>query len=119
VEEKITTALIMEDDNDWDVKLKHQVPRVLNALEEIRVPVSSEKEQAVVRGGEEVETWDILYLGSCFEGPTLNDKFGRRVMVPIPSDNGNVASHNYNWVTSSANTKFVQELIETFRWKKF
>jgi len=103
IEEGLSTALVLEDDNDWDVNLKEQIPRILGALEEIReIPTRLDEGEGVVRGGPRVEEWDILYLGTCFETATLSDKQGRRTVIPIPSDGENVASHNYNWV----HTKF-------------
>jgi len=98
LEDGLSTALILEDDNDWDVNLKEQVPRILDALEEIRTPHPRDEAAAVVRGGQEVEGWDILYLGSCMETAMTTDPQGRKVVVPIPSDRENVAAHNYNWV---------------------
>jgi len=99
IEDGLSTALVLEDDNDWDVNLKEQIPRILTALDEIRlVPRRLDEGEGVVRGGPRVEEWDILYLGTCFEMATLSDKQGRQTVVPIPSDRENVASHNYNWV---------------------
>ena len=98
LEDGLATALILEDDNDWDINLKEQVPRILDALEEIRTPRAREEEDAVVRGGQELEGWDILYLGSCMETAMTEDPQGRKVVIPIPSDRENVAAHNYNWV---------------------
>jgi hypothetical protein len=98
IEEGLSTALVMEDDNDWDRNLKEQVPRVMEALEDIRAVVRRDDGEGVVRGGPAVEEWDLLYLGTCWEAATLADRTGRRTMVPIPSDRENVAPHNYNWV---------------------
>ena len=100
LEDGLTTALVLEDDNDWDVNLKEQVPRILDALEEIRTPRPRVEGEGVVRGGQELEGWDILYLGSCMETAMTSDTRGRKVVVPIPSDRENVAAHNYNWVLS-------------------
>jgi hypothetical protein len=114
LEDGLTTALILEDDNDWDVNLREQVPRVLAALEEIRRPVPRAEGESVVRGGQEVEEWDILYLGSCMETALLSDPHGRKVMIPIPSDRENVAAHNYNWVFSGFLGRWVNG-----RWRIF
>ena len=100
IEEGLTTALVLEDDNDWDISLKEQIPRILTALEEIRTPPLETEDDAVVRGGVGLEKWDMLYLGSCWEVATTEDKKNRTTFVPIPSDNENVAPHNYNWVLS-------------------
>ena len=98
IEEGLTTALILEDDNDWDVNLKEQMPRILNALNEITSTAPIDDGDGVVRGSQVAESWDVLYLGSCWEVVTATDSKNRRTVVPIPSDNENVASHNYNWV---------------------
>ena len=101
IEDGLETALILEDDNDWDLNLKDQIPRILNALEEIRAVTPLDEGDGVVRGHQAMEQWDILYLGSCWEQATLTDKKNRKTVIPIPSDRENVAAHNYNWVLSS------------------
>jgi hypothetical protein len=101
IEEGLSTALILEDDNDWDKNLKQQVPRVMEALEEIRLLPRIDDGDGVVRGGPRVEEWDVLYLGSCWEVATLLDRLGRKTVVPITSDRENVASRNYNWVPNT------------------
>jgi Glycosyltransferase family 25 (LPS biosynthesis protein) len=98
IEDDVNTALILEDDNDWDLNLKEQIPRIMDALTEIRAIERSDDGDAVVRGDPEIEPWDLLYLGTCYEIHTLSDKKGRRTVVSIPSDQENVATHNYNWV---------------------
>ena len=100
IEDELETALILEDDNDWDLNLKQQIPRIMNALEEIRMVSPLDEGDGVVRGRRAMEQWDILYVGSCWEQATLNDKKGRKTVIPIPSDRENVASRNYNWVIS-------------------
>jgi hypothetical protein len=100
MEQDINTALIIEDDNDWDVNLKQQIPRILSALDEIRKPEDREEDDAVVRGSQQPEAWDMLYLGTCWEEAKTEDNRRRITMVPIPSDRENVGSHNYNWVYS-------------------
>jgi hypothetical protein len=98
MEDGLTTALILEDDNDWDINLKEQIPRIMDALEEIRAVSQVDDGEGVVRGSPEIEAWDMLYLGSCWESPTISDRRGRKPVVSIPLDHENVASHNYNWV---------------------
>ena len=102
IEDGLETALILEDDNDWDVNLKDQIPRIMDALDEIRTTTSLEEGEGLVRGSQGLETWDILYLGSCFEQATLEDAKNRKTVVRIPSDHENVAPHNYNWVLPPA-----------------
>lgn len=101
IEDGLETALILEDDNDWDFNLKEQIPRIMSALDEIRTATPINEEDGVVRGSQQLESWDILYLGSCWEEATLTDKKNRKTVVPIPSDRDNVALYNYNWVRFS------------------
>jgi hypothetical protein len=98
IEDGISTALIMEDDNDWDLNLKQQIPRILNALNDLTRQPARAEQDGVVRGDLQNEPWDVLYLGTCMESASLSDRLGRITFVPIPSDNENVAEHNYNWV---------------------
>lgn len=113
IEEGLTTALILEDDNDWDVNLKEQIPRILHALEDIRKP-PADTEDAVVRGGIRSEGWDMLYLGSCWEIPKTTDEYNRTTFIPIYGDAENIAQHNYNWVPSNPSKR--EDNVDC-RWK--
>ncbi|KAI7161407.1 hypothetical protein KC349_g2797 [Hortaea werneckii] len=53
---KQTTALILEDDADWDVEIKAQVVRAQDHLRKLTEPAADS-----LWGTE----WDVLYLGHC------------------------------------------------------
>ncbi|RMZ35176.1 hypothetical protein D0859_00642 [Hortaea werneckii] len=53
---KQTTALVLEDDADWDVEIKDQVGRAQDYLRKLTEPVID-----YLWGTE----WDVLYLGHC------------------------------------------------------
>ncbi|KAI0427219.1 hypothetical protein F5Y09DRAFT_316946 [Xylaria sp. FL1042] len=60
VEENLESALIMEDDMDWDVRLKHQLEKV---AEGARYVMPSGKTSSSPYG----DAWDVLWLGHCGE----------------------------------------------------
>ncbi|KAI1434874.1 glycosyltransferase family 25 protein [Xylaria sp. CBS 124048] len=60
VEEDLETALIMEDDMDWDVRLKSQLKQV---AEGARVVMPSGMKPSSPYG----DGWDLLWLGHCGE----------------------------------------------------
>ncbi|KAI2642940.1 glycosyltransferase family 25 protein [Xylaria nigripes] len=60
VEEDLESALIMEDDMDWDVRLKSQLKLV---AEGARAVMPSETRQSSPYGND----WDVLWLGHCGE----------------------------------------------------
>ncbi|KAI7236755.1 hypothetical protein KC330_g3529 [Hortaea werneckii] len=61
---KQTTALILEDDADWDVEIKNQVIRAQDYLRKLTEPLTDS-----LWGTE----WDVLYLGHCGDryGPSM------------------------------------------------
>ncbi|KAI3328203.1 hypothetical protein F4824DRAFT_484378 [Ustulina deusta] len=59
VEEDIETALIMEDDMDWDVRLKTQLPQIAEGARNL---MPSRKTPSSPYGD-----WDVLWLGHCGE----------------------------------------------------
>ncbi|KAI9049405.1 hypothetical protein LZ554_006439 [Drepanopeziza brunnea f. sp. 'monogermtubi'] len=61
VEEGITTALIMEDDMDWDVRLKDQLQLIAAGTSSLQ---SSSNPPFTSPYGDD---WDILWLGHCGE----------------------------------------------------
>ncbi|KAI6832528.1 hypothetical protein KC340_g9708 [Hortaea werneckii] len=66
---KQTTALILEDDADWDVEIKDQVIRAQYYLRKLTEPVTDS-----FWGTE----WDVLYLGHC------GDRFHYGTLKPMP-----------------------------------
>lgn len=70
---KQTTALILEDDADWDVEIKNQVIRAQDFLRKLTEPAADS-----LWGTE----WDVLYLGHCGDryGPSVLGVHFRRVL---------------------------------------
>ncbi|KAI7167440.1 hypothetical protein KC316_g13693 [Hortaea werneckii] len=66
---KQTTALILEDDADWDVEIKAQVVRAQDYLRKLTEPAADS-----LWGTE----WDVLYLGHC------GDRFHYGTLEPLP-----------------------------------
>ncbi|KAF8866244.1 hypothetical protein BDZ45DRAFT_710845 [Acephala macrosclerotiorum] len=66
VEQGITTALVIEDDVDWDVRLKSQLQIIahgMQALQAISPSVSEPDDHNSPYG----KDWDLLWLGHCGE----------------------------------------------------
>jgi hypothetical protein len=65
VEEGISTALIMEDDMDWDVRLKSQLKLIALGALDLQYPPTemSPPPESSPYGND----WDILWLGHCGE----------------------------------------------------
>ncbi len=78
VQEKVSTALILEDDADWDVALKQQLVQFARGSRYITK--SPEDEPAHSPYGDD---WDMLWLGHC--GVWVHPDDNRRFFV-IPND---------------------------------
>jgi len=79
----LETALILEDDIDWDVHLKDNLSKASKAIKEMELERHADLRHAEHRPYG--STWDIIYLGSCFEGsPDDYKKWPHRV-YPDPS----------------------------------
>lgn len=63
VEEGISTALIMEDDMDWDVRLKSQLQRIAAGTRSFQTSPDDGLPPASPYG----DKWDLLWLGHCGE----------------------------------------------------
>lgn len=72
---KQATALVLEDDADWDVAIQAQVVRAQEYLRKLTVPVTD-----YLWGTE----WDVLYLGHCGDryGPSVRRALALCVMSP-------------------------------------
>jgi hypothetical protein len=68
VQEKIQTALIMEDDADWDVMLKSQMLEIARGARHIQ---DSMKPQRSPYG----DSWDALFIGHCGTNNRVNGNF--------------------------------------------
>jgi hypothetical protein len=65
VKEKISTALILEDDSDWDVHIVSQMQQFSGATKELLSRGGPERKREVPTGSPYGEGWDILWLGHC------------------------------------------------------
>ncbi|KAE9369423.1 glycosyltransferase family 25 protein [Stipitochalara longipes BDJ] len=64
VEEGISSALIMEDDTDWDIRLKSQLKLVARGAHYL---YPSTKISQSTEGSPYGDDWDVLWLGHCGE----------------------------------------------------
>ncbi|OTB17727.1 glycosyltransferase family 25 protein [Daldinia sp. EC12] len=61
VEEDLGSALIMEDDMDWDVRLKPQLQKIAQGARALLSPASSKPNSPYG------DDWDLMWLGHCGE----------------------------------------------------
>jgi hypothetical protein len=88
LESNLTTALIIEDDVDWDIHIRHhQVPLVASQLRSLLAtnPASPHDEYSAIREHNRQQSywgdmaqWEILYLGHC------GDSFDLKYWPDIP-----------------------------------
>ncbi|KAJ5925280.1 hypothetical protein N7454_007919 [Penicillium verhagenii] len=76
VESSDTTALILEDDADWDVNIKSQLTEFARGLHTVQ---GSTK---VTREAPYGTDWDVLWIGTCLTGPVSNETH----FYAIPND---------------------------------
>ncbi|KAE8379172.1 hypothetical protein BDV26DRAFT_303758 [Aspergillus bertholletiae] len=67
VENQYTTALILEDDADWDVSLRQQLAEFARG---VRTLTNNQKESKKAPYG---TNWDILWVGGCASGAKQNE----------------------------------------------
>jgi len=75
VHEKIFSAVIFEDDADWDVALKYQMTQVARGARWL-----TNQSEDVTPHSPYGDKWDILWIGHCSTGPDETDK--RRWVIP-------------------------------------
>lgn len=63
VEEDLESALIMEDDMDWDVRLRSQLEEVAKGARELLSPRGAPSDPHSPYG----DSWDVLWIGHCGE----------------------------------------------------
>lgn len=80
VKEKLSTALIFEDDVDWDIHIVEQMHKFAEASKEVlsRVEALSDRETT---GSPYGEGWDILWIGHCGGRPALHHEFPRTIIT--------------------------------------
>ncbi|KAJ5646219.1 Glycosyl transferasefamily 25 [Penicillium lividum] len=67
VENSISTALILEDDADWDVNLKSQLTVFADGLHTIK------DNKHISRDAPYGTDWDVLWVGTCISGPSSDE----------------------------------------------
>ncbi|KAJ5651135.1 uncharacterized protein N7484_004858 [Penicillium longicatenatum] len=67
VENSFSTALILEDDADWDVNIKSQLTEFAHGLHTIQ---GNKKVSPEAPYGTD---WDLLWIGTCMTGPAQNE----------------------------------------------
>jgi hypothetical protein len=70
ITEDIATAIVLEDDADWDVNIKKQM--VLQSQAILSNPNLITKESSVEEGKPYRDDWDIFFLGACQLYPRKN-----------------------------------------------
>lgn len=90
LEEGVGSALIMEDDADWDVALKEEFELLSNAVWDHESILdgqgqknSSEQDRANNPYGSD---WDVLYMGHCHHDPDPNGDLGFKYQDPSTAD---------------------------------
>lgn len=87
----LDTVLILEDDVDWDIRLRSlQIPLAAKAVRQLLPPVRSHHPVTNFRNSHmqywgDHDAWDLLYLGHC------GDYFG-----PLAHDGPNSSRHSFN-----------------------
>ncbi|KAJ5282008.1 hypothetical protein N7478_007380 [Penicillium angulare] len=76
VENSYSTALIMEDDADWDINIKAQLTEFAHGLHSIQ------GNKRVSREAPYGTNWDVLWIGGCLSGPSSNETH----FYAIPND---------------------------------
>ncbi|KAI6363537.1 hypothetical protein MCOR25_005894 [Pyricularia grisea] len=99
VEQDLTTALILEDDVDWDVRLKSQLQLFAAASRAYLQPLKSNPSQTLTQAAVAVplpsapdtlppstspygDGWDVLWLGHCGVDTTRRDHHQLQILLP-------------------------------------
>lgn len=86
VSENIQTALLFEDDADWDVNLKHQLYDMATGTRALQEDTASQSSSPSPYGSD----WDLLWLGHCRAGPA-----DREQKMWVIDDDPTVPPHNH------------------------
>lgn len=78
VRENIQTALILEDDADWDISLKKQLYEFAKGSRALQFNETTSQSTPLSPYGDD---WDILWLGHC-EASNLWDQDGKYYIIP-------------------------------------
>ncbi|KAI1500959.1 glycosyltransferase family 25 protein [Biscogniauxia marginata] len=119
VEDGLSSALIMEDDMDWDVHIKTQLAQFASAAEAIQTGLHHD--QTLSSPSPYGQNWDMLWLGSCVTNfdedlaPHLQipdeDRESRKVLIKndptVPSLKHIKANGSFNWDSYPPQTRIV------------
>ena len=61
------TALILEDDADWDVTLKQQLVEFARGIHQLQ------ENESISKSAPYGTAWDMLWIGGCISGPSQNE----------------------------------------------
>jgi len=61
-----SSALVLEDDMDWDVSIRHQAPLIAKAVRELTKQTKHTRAPYGL-------SWDVLWMGHCSDPPNLED----------------------------------------------
>ena len=106
VHEGISSALIIEDDSDWDVNLKSQLVNLAAATQKLLHQADKPKQPHSPYG----DGWDLLWLGHC--ATTLQEDSERVLIrndptVAPPSKRWDMWDSGYNKVGTTNSTRVV------------
>jgi len=83
VDEDLSSALIMEDDMDWDIAIKNQLYQFALGSHEIQAGLTPEpRPDDQCRDSPYGSHWDLLWLGSC--SSTFPEDLPKNLAVPKP-----------------------------------
>lgn len=80
VEKRIESALILEDDMDWDIRIKSQMPDFARGVRQFMNASDSQMTHSPYGDG-----WDVLWVGKCVE-KWQPDRAGDRDIFVIEND---------------------------------
>jgi GR25 family glycosyltransferase involved in LPS biosynthesis len=103
IEDDVETALIMEDDIDWDLNVREITPRVKEAVGRI---TKTENPFSNTPGTfflvRLIVAWDILYLGTCYEQYFDHMEYdasnASEIFAEVLGDEENLFRDMYDWV---------------------
>lgn len=80
VEDNLSSALIMEDDMDWDVHLKSQLAQFAAAAKTLQAGFDDDHDQTPATASPYGPNWDMLWLGSC--ATTFGQDLPEHLQIP-------------------------------------
>lgn len=108
VREGLSSALVIEDDSDWDVNLKSQLPPIAVGTRKLQHTSEGHKEPHSPYG----DDWDLLWLGHC--ASALRTDAARMLVhndptVPPPSKRWEIWEPEFNAEGVTNNTRVISK----------